>query len=80
MTDMAEPENLNWRKSSFSAGAENCVEVAEAANGGRWVRDTKDRGRAAHHFTAAEWEAFLGAVKDRRFERERLHTPSVDFA
>jgi hypothetical protein len=68
MPEMAEQEDRSWRKSSFSGGAENCVEVAEAADGGRWVRDTKDRGRAAHYFTASEWKAFLDAVKGGRFD------------
>jgi hypothetical protein len=55
---------LNWRKSSYSnnnGGA--CVEVAETADGGRYVRDTKDRSLPAHHFTAAAWQAFIQGVK-----------------
>jgi hypothetical protein len=41
---------------------------SKSRHGGRWVRDTKDRSRAAHYFTATEWKAFLDAVKDGRFE------------
>lgn len=67
MADPAELENLSWRKSSFSSGAENCVEVAEATDGGRWLRDTKDRSRPAHHFTATAWDAFIEGVKDGEF-------------
>lgn len=68
MSDKPELENLPWRKSAFSGGAENCVEVAEAADGGRWLRDTKDRSRPPHYFTASEWRAFLGGVKDGEFD------------
>ncbi|MGH3516611.1 MAG: DUF397 domain-containing protein [Haloechinothrix sp.] len=58
-----------WRKSSYSTengGA--CVEVADALDGGRWLRDTKDRSRPAHYFTAAEWDAFIRGVKDGEFD------------
>lgn len=47
-----------WRKSSFSGGGNNCVEVAPSASV-VGVRDTKDR--AAGHLTvsASAWAAFL---------------------
>ncbi|MGH3586185.1 MAG: DUF397 domain-containing protein [Pseudonocardia sp.] len=67
MFDAPELENVRWRKSSFSGGAENCVEVAEATDGGRWLRDTKDRSRSAHYFTARAWDAFITGVKDGQF-------------
>lgn len=63
---------LAWRKSSYSSGggtdSGGCVEVADTADGGRWVRDTKDRSRPAHYFTAAEWRAFVAGVKDGEFD------------
>ena len=61
-------ENLTWRKSSFSSGAQQCVEVADAADGGRYVRDTKDRTKPAHYYTAGEWEAFINGVKAGEFD------------
>lgn len=64
----ADLKDLSWRKSSFSAGAENCVEVATANDGGRWLRDTKDRARPAHYFTADEWDAFIKGVKGGQFD------------
>lgn len=61
--------DLHWRKSSFSGGeGGSCVEVAEAGDGGRYLRDTKDRGRPAHYFTAAEWAAFVEGVKHGEFD------------
>jgi hypothetical protein len=58
---------LRWFKSSFSA-AGNCVEVAHLPSGGVTVRDSKDRGKAAHVFTRGEWEAFLAGVMNGEFD------------
>jgi len=60
--------DLRWRTSSYSGGAQQCVEVAKAQDGGRWLRDTKDRSRSAHYFTAAEWDAFIKGVKNGEFD------------
>ncbi|MFD4641846.1 DUF397 domain-containing protein [Lentzea sp. NPDC058436] len=47
-----------WRKSSYSANASECVEVAT----GIGIRDTK--APAVHLAVgAAAWSSFLGAVK-----------------
>ena len=47
-----------WRKSSYSANAVDCVEVAT----GIGIRDSK--APAAHlEVGAGAWTAFLGAVK-----------------
>ncbi|MGH3588748.1 MAG: DUF397 domain-containing protein [Pseudonocardia sp.] len=66
---MTDPESLTWRKSSYSnGGGGECVEVADLPDGGRAVRDTKDRGRGpVLWFTAAEWEAFVLGAKDGEF-------------
>lgn len=60
---------LTWRKSSYSTenGGE-CVEVAATPDGGRWLRDTKDRSLPAHFFTASEWDAFIRGVKHGEFD------------
>lgn len=59
----------NWRKSSFSQGAENCVEVGSVPDAGAAVRDTKNP--AAGHFTttAPQWQNFITALKSGRFDR-----------
>jgi hypothetical protein len=54
---------LNWRKSSYSGQANTCVEVADLPDGGRLVRDTKDRDGGTLRFTAAEWYQFTEAIK-----------------
>ena len=58
--------NLVFRKSSYSGGNGNCVEVADTP-GFSAIRDTKHRELGALHFSAAEWRAFLNtAVTDTR--------------
>jgi hypothetical protein len=58
--------NARWTKSSHSQSG-SCVEVA-MVDGAIAVRDSKDRGGPALIYTQAEWEAFLGGVKDGEFE------------
>lgn len=58
----------NWRKSSRSSGGGNCVEVAFAPNGTVGVRDSKNPTGAVLMFTAAEWDAFTGGVRDGEFQ------------
>ncbi|MBB5159983.1 DUF397 domain-containing protein [Saccharopolyspora phatthalungensis] len=56
----------NWRKSSRSNQETNCVEVGRIDNGAA-VRDTKDRAAGYFTTTAAQWSAFIDAVKSGRF-------------
>ena len=60
-----------WKKASRSNGngGNNCVEVAFLDAGGIAVRDSKDRTGPALVFTPAEWDAFLGGVRDDEFDR-----------
>ncbi|MCL7380746.1 DUF397 domain-containing protein [Streptomyces sp. 35G-GA-8] len=53
-----------YRKSSYSGQENNCVEVAPTANGGRAVRDSKDRSRPSLHFGPASWQTFLAVARD----------------
>ncbi|MFD3481929.1 DUF397 domain-containing protein [Streptomyces sp. NPDC058665] len=54
-----------FKKSSASAGGtQDCVEVAHTADGGRAVRDTKDRAAGTQFYTPAQWSAFLTGIKN----------------
>lgn len=67
---MSESKFTNWHTSSLSSGGDNCVEVAFATDGTVGVRDSKQRGLGpVLEFTPAEWDAFLGGVQRREFER-----------
>lgn len=62
------PRGIQFRKSSYSNDEQGCVEVAVDADGGRWLRDTKDRTTPAHHYPSTEWDAFIRGVKDGEFD------------
>jgi Domain of unknown function (DUF397) len=55
-----------WRTSRRSNGGQ-CVEVA-VAEPFVLVRDSKARSEAVLKFTFAEWEAFVGGVRDGEFD------------
>jgi Domain of unknown function (DUF397) len=58
-----------WRKSSFSSGGDNCVEIGFADDGRVAVRDTEMDGRGPLLvFSASEWEAFTGGVRQGEFD------------
>jgi hypothetical protein len=66
----AELPRACWRKSSFSANDNACVEVAYLDDGGVAVRDTKDHGRGpALIFLAHEWEAFVRGILNGELRR-----------
>jgi hypothetical protein len=50
-----------WRKSSYSGGDNNCVEVG-ATGAGIAVRDSKQPRGDALSFSAAAWLAFTGSI------------------
>jgi Domain of unknown function (DUF397) len=65
-----------WRKSPHS-GEAACVEVA-FIEGKVAVRDSKHRGGPMLLFTADEWEAFLGAVRDGEFDTVDPESSSIE--
>ncbi|MCZ1009311.1 DUF397 domain-containing protein [Streptomyces lydicus] len=53
-----------FKKASASQGInQECVEVAHTADGGRAVRDSKDRASGTQFHAAGAWAAFVDAVK-----------------
>jgi Domain of unknown function (DUF397) len=65
---MPDLRNAQWRTSSYTIGANACVEVADLPGGHRAVRDSKDRSGPALTFTAAEWAAFTAGVRTGEFD------------
>jgi hypothetical protein len=61
------PGQPRWRKSSYSQGQNDCVEVACSPDGGTWLRDTKHRSQTPHHFTASQWTAFIKRINHGEF-------------
>ena len=57
-----------WRKSSRSAAAGHCVEVATGP-GVVLVRDSKDATGPVLRFGAPQWSTFVSAVRSGRFDR-----------
>ncbi len=57
---------MRWRKSSYSGGEGNCVEVAALPDGGRMVRDSKEPNGPVLCFTADTWKRFMDHIKSER--------------
>lgn len=66
---------LDWAKSSLSYANGSCVEVSGLSGDFIYVRDSKnknargDAGGAVLRFTPAEWDAFVGGVRNGEFDR-----------
>jgi Domain of unknown function (DUF397) len=67
--DMKVPDTLIWTKSSLSFSNGNCVEVAHLPDGGVGVRNSRHSNGDVLVFTPAEWDAFLGGVRNGEFDR-----------
>ncbi len=59
--------HANWRTSSYSASSGDCVEVAELADGGWAVRDSKNPTGPALIVASSAWAAFTTGVRDDEF-------------
>ena len=57
-----------WRKATKSAHNGGCVEVRRNESGGVDVRDSKDRSKAPHSYTANEWDAFIDGARNGEFD------------
>jgi hypothetical protein len=55
--------SLGWRKSSYSNGQAECVEVTRTQRLGVAVRDSKDPHGPQFGFSPGQWRAFAAKVK-----------------
>ena len=60
---------LRWVKSSLSFAWGNCVEVSGLETDTILVRNSRDPEGGTLSFTQAEWDAFIGGVKNDEFDR-----------
>jgi hypothetical protein len=56
---------MNWRKSSYSGGEGNCIEVTDD-DSRVLIRDTKDRTGSMLRFSPDVWRRFAGQLKGTR--------------
>ncbi|GHB22292.1 DUF397 domain-containing protein [Streptomyces chryseus] len=62
--------HARWRKSSYSGGANDCVEVAELGEHAA-VRDSKDIGRRPLLFSKAAMRALVSGIARRAIGEHR---------
>ena len=63
MTNAAGGAGPAWRKSSYSGGGNQCVEVATLSGGRIAVRDSQNPRAGTQVFSAPAWERFTGSLK-----------------
>jgi hypothetical protein len=73
ISSAARNAGLDWAKSSLSHANGNCVEVAGLTTDLIRVRDSKYPRGPMLQFTPAEWDAFLGGVRNGEFDRNPGH-------
>jgi Domain of unknown function (DUF397) len=59
-------DNQIWRKSSYSGGQGNCVEIATMPGDVVAVRDSKDRGGGELVISSQVWREFVHGLKERK--------------
>ncbi|WP_446462237.1 DUF397 domain-containing protein [Streptomyces sp. BRA346] len=67
MTRLRGLNGAQWRKSTYSNGMENCVEVADGPLGSVPVRDSKNLNGPVLVFPKSSWSSFTSAVKHGNF-------------
>ncbi|MGW1652592.1 DUF397 domain-containing protein [Streptomyces atratus] len=65
-----DPTRLTWRKSSYSSGNGQCLEVGDGVQDATPVRDSKNTQGPLLVFRPGSWSAFLTAVKADTFSAD----------
>jgi hypothetical protein len=66
--DRFDRTTARWVRSTAGDAGGKHVEVSRLDDGGMAVRDSLDPDGPILYFTPAEWEAFVGGVKDGEFD------------
>lgn len=63
------PSDITWRKSTYSGGQDECLEIADGLPTGSPVpvRDSKRPDGPYLLFPASSWAAFVAVVKGSRY-------------
>ncbi|MGH3916561.1 MAG: DUF397 domain-containing protein [Pseudonocardiaceae bacterium] len=61
-------QGASWRKSVYSNPSGNCVELAELADGGIAVRNSRHPSGPALIYTRAEMAAFISGARSGEFD------------
>ncbi|MFF2081518.1 DUF397 domain-containing protein [Kitasatospora sp. NPDC058162] len=59
--------NASWRKSTYSNGQGDCIEIADELDNIVPVRDSKDPHGPALGFTPEAWQAFVAGIRACEF-------------
>ena len=65
---LSDGPELSWIKSSLSMANGNCVEVA-GLSGDIHIRDSQNPRGSVLRFSAAEWNAFVGGIRQGELDR-----------
>jgi hypothetical protein len=57
-----------WRKSSFSSGNGECIEIAPLSGGRVAIRDTEAPHKEPYVVRGAVWAAFTAGVRNAEFD------------
>jgi hypothetical protein len=69
VNDDAEGPGRMWRKSSWSYGSGQCIEVATPSSNRIAVRDSKNAQSAVLSFSSAQWNAFVASIQSGKLGR-----------
>jgi hypothetical protein len=65
--DAVDLSRATWRKSSYSNGGGECVEVADLSDGTRALRDSKNPDDGVLIFDRESWASFVAGIKAGQF-------------
>jgi hypothetical protein len=65
--DAADLSRATWRRSTYSNGGGECVEVADLGDGSRALRDSKNPDNGVIIFGSDAWASFVAGIQSGQF-------------